>query len=127
MLAVFLLLGVGGFAWRTPTAFPGSRPTCRCSPSRICYSTPVRRLPADEFGISSMNYSEAAGVQPGAVSVLLVGHSHQQAIAEIRDPGPSSTAPSWPICPWRPPWQTLPRCWRAHRTATWTAWIASVA
>lgn len=45
------------------------------------------RLPADEFGISSLNYSEGPiALNPVNQSLFIVGHSHHQAIAEFRIP-----------------------------------------
>lgn len=47
------------------------------------------RIPADEFGGSSMNYSEGP-IAYNAVnhSLFVIGHSHQQAIAEFAIPEP---------------------------------------
>ncbi|MEZ4635773.1 MAG: hypothetical protein R2856_12580 [Caldilineaceae bacterium] len=45
------------------------------------------RLPADEFGLSSMNYSEGPlFYHPDRESIFIVGHAHQQAIAEFAVP-----------------------------------------
>ncbi|TXD36958.1 hypothetical protein FRC98_09460 [Lujinxingia vulgaris] len=45
------------------------------------------RVPAGEFGNSSMNYSEGPiALHPERPSVFLVGHSHHQAIAEFTIP-----------------------------------------
>lgn len=45
------------------------------------------RLPADDFGVSSMNYSEGPLVYNHAQnSIFIVGHNHQQAIAEFAVP-----------------------------------------
>ncbi len=45
------------------------------------------RVPADEYGISSMNYAEGPlAYHPGRHSLYIVGHSHHQAIAEFGVP-----------------------------------------
>lgn len=45
------------------------------------------RLPADEFGVSSLNYSEGPiALNPENESLFIVGHSHHQAIAEFKIP-----------------------------------------
>lgn len=45
------------------------------------------RLPADEFGASSLNYSEGPLVyNPARNSIFIVGHNHQQALAEFAVP-----------------------------------------
>ena len=45
------------------------------------------RVPADEFGESSMNYSEGPmALGADGATVFLVGHAHQQAIAEFTIP-----------------------------------------
>lgn len=45
------------------------------------------RLPADEFGVSSLNYSEGPiALNPANQSLFIVGHSHHQAIAEFKIP-----------------------------------------
>ena len=45
------------------------------------------RLPADEFGVSSLNYSEGPiALNPENGSLFIVGHSHHQAIAEFKIP-----------------------------------------
>lgn len=45
------------------------------------------RLPADDFGVSSMNFSEGPLAYRAATdSIVVVGHDHQQAIAEFAVP-----------------------------------------
>ena len=45
------------------------------------------RLPADDFGVLSMNYSEGPlAYDPTRNSIFIVGHNHQQALAEFAEP-----------------------------------------
>src|SRR5690606_19530483 len=45
------------------------------------------RLPADEFGVSSLNYSDGVmAYNPDRHSIYIVGHAHHQAVAEFSLP-----------------------------------------
>jgi hypothetical protein len=45
------------------------------------------RLPAADYGISSMNYSQGPlAYDPGADSIFIIGHTYQQAVAEFAVP-----------------------------------------
>lgn len=80
---MFALLSFGGtllFGQTPPTALP------RLTIAMMHYDGAFR-LPADDFGISSMNYSEGPLVyNPARHSIFIVGHNHQQAIAEFAVP-----------------------------------------
>ena len=87
LLALFLLLGAGSFAWRAP-ATPRQPADLPLVAMEELQYVGAFRLPADEFGISSMNYSEGPlAYSPARDSILIVGHSHQQAVAEFTVPG----------------------------------------
>ncbi|MCB0160453.1 MAG: hypothetical protein KDD83_20115, partial [Caldilineaceae bacterium] len=87
LLALFLLLGAGSFAWRAP-ATPRQPADLPLLAMEELQYVGAFRLPADEFGISSMNYSEGPlAYSPARDSILIVGHSHQQAVAEFTVPG----------------------------------------
>lgn len=78
-----LLIGALGFAYakaESPTSLP------RLTLAMMRFEGAFR-LPAEDFGVSSMNYSEGPLVyHPGRNSIFIVGHNHQQAIAEFAVP-----------------------------------------
>lgn len=81
MLLYALLFGATLLSAQTP---PASLP--RLTPAMMRFEGAFR-LPAEDFGVSSMNYSEGPLVyHPGRNSIFIVGHNHQQAIAEFTVP-----------------------------------------
>lgn len=83
LLAVLCTLGLG-FLWPAVAQSPADLPLLTIDDLRY---EGAFRLPADEFGISSMNYSEGPlTYDPERASIFIVGHAHQQAIAEFAVP-----------------------------------------
>lgn len=80
MLAAVLHLAARLCAQTPPAALP------RLTVAMMQYEGAFR-LPADDFGASSLNYSEGPLVyNPARNSIFIVGHSQQQAIAEFAVP-----------------------------------------
>ena len=83
LFAVLCTLGLG-FLWPSAAQSPADLPLLTVDDLRY---EGAFRLPADEFGISSMNYSEGPlTYDPARDSIFIAGHAHQQAIAEFAVP-----------------------------------------
>ncbi|MBI1294246.1 hypothetical protein GC175_04725 [bacterium] len=83
LFALLCTLGLG-FLWPSAAQSPADLPLL--TPDDLRYEGAFR-LPADEFGLSSMNYSEGPlFYHPDRESIFIVGHAHQQAIAEFAVP-----------------------------------------
>ncbi len=79
-LSASLFFHVALWAQTPPTALP------RLTPAMMHYEGAFR-LPANDFGVSSLNYSEGPLVyNPARHSIFIVGHNHQQALAEFAVP-----------------------------------------